>query len=159
MLNLENVTLVILSSIKLDKSIKALEYSCGGINFGSVKLVSHEKPDNLPDFITHEFCPKMSNVDEWNYAAIYELPKHIETEFCILVHDDGFIVNPDSYVKNFRNIDGHFRKCLQNNRIYKCISSNPYKSVVPYRKYVAKRKKVDYTRYKKLSHLMPISFD
>lgn len=105
MLNLKNVTLVILSSIKLDKSIKALEYSCGGINFGSVKLVSHEKPDNLPDFITHEFCPKMSNVDEWNYAAIYELPKHIETEFCILVHDDGFIVNPDSWRDEFLKYD------------------------------------------------------
>jgi hypothetical protein len=81
---------------------------------------------------------------------------------CLIVSlscQENFIVNPDSYVKNFRNIDGHFRKCLQNNRIYKCISSNPYKSVVPYRKYVAKRKKVDYTRYKKLSHLMPISFD
>ena len=105
MLNLENVTLVVLSSIKLDKSIKALEYSCRGINFGSVKLVSHIKPDNLPDYITHSTCPKMSNIDEWNYAAIYELPKHIDTEFCILIHDDGFIVNPDSWRDEFLEYD------------------------------------------------------
>jgi hypothetical protein len=105
MLNLENVTLVILSSIKLDKSIKALEYSCMGINFGVVKLISHEKPDNLPDFIVHEFCPKMANVDEWNYAAIYELPKHIDTEFCMLIHDDGFVVNPDSWREEFLEYD------------------------------------------------------
>ena len=105
MLNLENITLVILTSIKLDKSIRALEHSCRGIKFAKVKLVSHEKPENLPDFITHEFCPKMSNVDEWNYAAIYELPKHIDTEFCILIHDDGFIVNPESWREEFLEYD------------------------------------------------------
>ena len=71
MLNLKNVTLIALTSIKLEKTVKALEYSCRGINYGKVKLVSHEKPINLPEFIIHETCPKMSNIDELNYAAIY----------------------------------------------------------------------------------------
>ena len=47
MLNLNNVTLIAITSIKLEKTIKALEYSCRGINFGSVKLVSDKKPENL----------------------------------------------------------------------------------------------------------------
>tara|TARA_R100000458_G_scaffold17345_3_gene15019 strand:- start:3572 stop:4237 length:666 start_codon:yes stop_codon:yes gene_type:complete len=105
MLKLENITLVILSSIKLDKSIKALEYSSKDIEWGSVKLISDTKPDNLPDFIQHEFCPKMSNIDEWNYAAIYELPKHIETDYCMLIHDDGFVVNADSWRDEFLEYD------------------------------------------------------
>jgi hypothetical protein len=46
-----------------------------------------------------------SNIDEWNYAAIYELPKHIDTEFCILIHDDGFIVNPTSWREEFLEYD------------------------------------------------------
>jgi hypothetical protein len=29
-----------------------------------------------------------------SYAAIYEPGKHVDTEFAILVHEDGFIVNP-----------------------------------------------------------------
>ena len=105
MLKLENITLVILSSIKIDKSIKALEYSSKDIQWGSVKLISDIKPDNLPDFIHHEFCPKMSNIDEWNYAAIYELPKHIETDYCMLIHDDGFVVNADSWRDEFLDYD------------------------------------------------------
>jgi len=104
-IELPTVTLVILSSIKLDKSVKALEHSCKGIKWGAVKLVSDVKPDNLPDYIQHEFCPKMSNIDEWNYAAIYELPKHIDTDYCMLIHDDGFVVNADSWREEFLEYD------------------------------------------------------
>ena len=105
MLKLPNVTLIALSSIKLEKTIKALEYSCKDIEFGVVKLVSHEKPKNLPSYIKFEECPKMSNIDEWNYAAIYELGKHVDTEFAILIHDDGFIVNADSWRPEFLEYD------------------------------------------------------
>lgn len=105
MLKLPNVTLIALTSIKLEKTIKALEYSCKDIEFGAIKLVSHEKPENLPYNIQFEECPKMSNIDEWNYAAIYELGKHVDTEFAILIHDDGFIVNADSWRPEFLEYD------------------------------------------------------
>jgi len=105
MLKLENITLIAITSVRIEKTIKALEYSCRDIKFGSIKLVSHEKPENLPDFITYENCPKMSNINEWNYAAIYELPKHVTTEFCILIHDDGFIVNSSSWRDEFLEYD------------------------------------------------------
>ena len=105
MVNLYNVTLIALTSVKIPQTVKALEYSCRGINFGSVKLVSDIKPNNLPNTITHEFTNKMSNIDEWNYAAIYELSKHVDTEFCILIHDDGFIVNPDCWRDEFLEYD------------------------------------------------------
>lgn len=105
MLKLDNVTLIAYTSVNLEGHIKALEYSCKGITFGKVKLVSHEKPENLPDYIIHEFCPKMSNIDEWNYGTIYEMPTHIDTDFCLLIHDDGFVVNPDSWFPFFLNYD------------------------------------------------------
>lgn len=105
MLKLENVTLIALTSIKLDKTIKALLHSTKDIEFGAIKLVSHEKPDNLPDNIQHEFCPKMSNINEWNYGAIYELGKHVDTEFAMLIHDDGFVVNADSWRPEFLEYD------------------------------------------------------
>jgi len=126
MLNLKNVTLIAITSVKLEKTIKALEYSCRGINFGSIKLVSDEKPQNLPEFIKHESCPKMSNIDEWNYAAIYELPKHIDTEFAMLIHDDGFVVNPDSWQDNFLNYDyiGAPYPLPQDNFSYRDIDGN-----------------------------------
>jgi hypothetical protein len=105
MLNLKNITLVALSSIKIEATIKALEYSCRGINFGCVKLLSHEKPENLPDSITYEYCPKMSSLDDYSYACIYELPKHIDTEFVMVIQPDGFVVNPESWRDEFLEYD------------------------------------------------------
>lgn len=105
MVNLENVTLIALTSVKIPQTIKALEYSCRGIKFGSVKLVSDISPDCLPSYITHEFTNKMSNIDEWNYSAIYELGKHVDTEFAMLIHDDGFVVNPDCWKDEFLDYD------------------------------------------------------
>jgi len=102
---LEKVTLALLTSIRFEESIKAIEYSCKDLEFEEVKLISDVKPEGLPDYIKHEFCPKMSNIDEWNYAAVYELPKHIDTEYVILIHDDGFIVNASSWKDEFLNYD------------------------------------------------------
>jgi hypothetical protein len=105
MLKLENVTLIALTSIRIPQVIKALEYSCKGIQFGSVKLASDTKPENLPHFIKHEYTERSSNIDEWNYNIIYNLSKHIETDYAILIHDDGFIVNPDSWKEEFLEYD------------------------------------------------------
>ena len=105
MKELLNVTLIALTSVRIPETIKALEYSCKGIKFGSVKLASDIKPENLPDFITHEYTEKSSSIDEWNYNIIYNLSKHIDTEYCILIHDNGFIVNPESWRGEFLNYD------------------------------------------------------
>ena len=105
MINLNNVTLVALTSVKIPETIKAIEFSCRGIKFGSVKLISDIRPDNLPEYIQHEYTKKMNNIDEWNYSAIYELGKHIDTEFAMLIHDDGFIINPNSWRDEFLEYD------------------------------------------------------
>ena len=105
MINLPNITLVALTSVRLPQTIKALEYSTKDINFGSVKLLSDMKPDTLPDFISFEFTEKSSTIDEWNYNIIYNLPNHIETEFALLIHDNGFIVNPSSWKDEFLDYD------------------------------------------------------
>ena len=105
MVNLENVTLVAMTSVKISETIKALEFSCRGVKFGKVKLVSDIKPDNLPDYIQHEYTERMNNIDEWNYSSIYKLGKHIDTEFVMLIHDDGFVINPDSWRDDFLDYD------------------------------------------------------
>tara|TARA_R110000824_G_scaffold28537_2_gene95763 strand:- start:2783 stop:3472 length:690 start_codon:yes stop_codon:yes gene_type:complete len=105
MLNLENVTLIIVSSIDLDNSIKALEYSCKGINFGAVKLVSHEKPNNLPPNIKFEYIDRMDNIDEYSYNMIYKLGEYVETEFVLVIQSDGYVVNPSSWRDEFLEYD------------------------------------------------------
>lgn len=105
MLDLKNITLVALTSVRLDETIQALLYSSREINFGQIKLLSHVKPNELPKSIIFEETEKSSSIDEWNYNIIYNLPKHIDTEYIILVHDNGFIVNPKSWKSEFFEYD------------------------------------------------------
>jgi len=105
MLNLENITLIAVTSVKIPQTVKALMYSCNKIKFGSVKLVTDANCVGVPSYIEVVKCDKISNIDEWNYFIIYELGKYIDTEFAILIHDDGFIVNPESWRDEFLHYD------------------------------------------------------
>jgi hypothetical protein len=105
MINLPNVTLIALTSVRIPQTIKALEYSCLEVKFGEVKIASDIKPNFLPSYIKHEFTEKSSSIDEWNYNIIYNLPRHIETDFALLIHDNGFVVNPNSWRDEFLNYD------------------------------------------------------
>ena len=51
MISLDNVTLFCISSDNVDGALQALQYSMRGINYGAVKLITHKKPDNLPEGI------------------------------------------------------------------------------------------------------------
>jgi hypothetical protein len=105
MLDLSNVTLIAMTSVKIPQTIKALQYSSRDIKFGAIKIISDIKPDDLPSDIIHEYTEKMSNIEDWNYSIIYKLGKHIDTEFAILIHDDGFIINPKSWRPEFFEYD------------------------------------------------------
>jgi hypothetical protein len=105
MIKLPNITLVALTSVRIEQTIKALIYSSEKIEFGCIKLLSDNKPNSLPKKIEFELTQKSSSIDEWNYNIIYNLPKHIDTEFALLIHDNGFVVHPDSWKNDFLKYD------------------------------------------------------
>lgn len=89
MTSLPNVTLVAVTSVKKPEHEEALKISQQGIKFGDVKLL---------DLKTY-------NINDWNKAIIYELPKHIKTDYCILVHADGYIINPEIWSDSWLDWD------------------------------------------------------
>lgn len=105
MLDLKNITLVALTSVRIEATIKSLIYSSKDINFGKIKLLSDVEPIELPDKIIYENTKKSSNIDEWNYNIIYNLPNHIDTEYALLIHDNGFVVNSKSWKDEFFDYD------------------------------------------------------
>lgn len=105
MLNLENITLVAVSSVKIDETIKALKYSMSGINFGKVLLISHEKPNDLPDNIEFGLIDKMNNINEYSYNIIYKLGNYIHSDYALVVQSDGYIVNPNLWREEFLEYD------------------------------------------------------
>lgn len=105
MLNLPNVTLIAVSSVKIYETVKALEYSMRGINFGEVVLVTHEKPKHLPKEITYKHCEPITNIDMFNHMMVYDLAEYVDTDYMLLVHYDGFVVNPESWKDEFLDYD------------------------------------------------------
>ena len=104
-LDLPNVTLIAVTSVRVDEHVKALEYSAKDINFGAIKIVSDTPPWYLPEGIQHEYIDPMSNIDEWSHSIIYKLGNYIDTEYVMLIHDDGFIINPSSWKDEFLEYD------------------------------------------------------
>ncbi|WP_051226454.1 DUF5672 family protein [Butyrivibrio sp. MC2013] len=104
-LQLPNVTLCALTSVKVKATVKAMEYSMRGVDFGDAVLVTHKKPFYLPSSIRFGKIDKLDNIDKFNYDMIYELYKYINTDYCMLVHYDGFVVNPSSWRDEFLDYD------------------------------------------------------
>jgi len=89
-LKLPNVTLIALGSTNIEGMYRALEHSQQGIEWGAVKL------------ITEMQC---KTIDEWNHAIIFDLRRFVDTDYCMLVHPDGFVVHPESWRPEFLNYD------------------------------------------------------
>jgi len=105
MLNLPNVTLIAVGSTKVDDSVRALIHSKKHINFSAVKIVTHELPENLPSDIIYEQCPKLKSIDEYSQYIIYNLYEHVDTEFCLLIQHDGFVIRSDKWQDEFLKWD------------------------------------------------------
>ena len=90
MLELPNVTLIAFGSTNIEGMYNALQRSQEGIKWGAVKL------------ITEIQC---NTIDEWNHAIVFNLRHFVDTPFCMLIHPDGFVVNPESWRSEFLNYD------------------------------------------------------
>jgi hypothetical protein len=104
-LKLPNVTLVAMSSVNINATIKAMKYSMRGIEFGDAVFITHKKPLLLPKSIRYSHTDKLANIDDFNYKMVYELGEHINTDFALIVHADGFVVHPEMWRDEFLDYD------------------------------------------------------
>ena len=104
-LKLPQVTLAAMASVKIYETVKALQYSMQGIEFGEVVLITHRKPFFLPKGITYKHTTKLTDIDCFNYKIVYELTEYINTDYVLLVHHDGFVVHPDKWKEEFLKYD------------------------------------------------------
>ena len=92
MLKLPNVTLIAITGLgyKTPEHVSALKKSCEGIEFGAVKLIQ---------------LAEVVDIDTWNKAMIYELPKYVETSHALVIHDDGYVINPELWNPEWLYLD------------------------------------------------------
>ncbi len=104
-LQLPQVTLVAMTSVNVYETVRAMEYSMRGIDFGDAVLVTDKKPWFLPKNIRYSHTSKLDNIDKFNYKMVYELKDHIKTDFCLVVHADGFVIHPENWRDEFLDYD------------------------------------------------------
>lgn len=104
-IQLPDVTLVTVSSVDPKHTLAALAYSMRGINFGSVKFISHARPARLPAGVEFCQCGKITDTIAYSRFMIYELHDYITTPFCLTIHRDGFVVHPEQWRNEFLEYD------------------------------------------------------
>jgi len=90
MISLPKVTLICLTNKDFEGHKHAIDMSCMDIEFGAVKLIWDEK------------C---TSIDIWNYKIINELYKYVDTEYCLLIHSDGYVIHPELWNDSWLSYD------------------------------------------------------
>ena len=104
-LKLPGVTLVAMTSVNVYETVRAMCYSMRDIEFGDAVLVTDKKPWYLPKSISYSHTSKLDSIDAFNYKMVYELKDHINTDFCLVVHADGFVIHPELWRGEFLDYD------------------------------------------------------
>jgi hypothetical protein len=102
MLKLDNVTLVSVTSVRVDRTIRALKYSTKDIEFADVVLLT-DKDVSEPGIKTI----KINTLDYIGYShfIVYELHKYINTDYVLIIQDDGFVTDASKWDDEFLKYD------------------------------------------------------
>lgn len=103
MLNLENITVVSVNSRDPENSIKAIERSCKYIKFKKAILLTDKKINHK--YIQSVQIEPLTSIPHYNRFMVNELNRFIDTEFCLVVQPDGYVINPTMWLDEFLNYD------------------------------------------------------
>lgn len=101
-LDLDNVTIVSVAGVRSKEALKAIEYSTRNINFKSCKLLT---PETLDCSNVEIIKINPINYEQYNKFIIYDLYKYIDTDYALIIQDDGFIINPECWTNDFLKYD------------------------------------------------------
>ena len=97
---------------RIENTIKAIHTCMNVASFGEVKLVTTSEyvqkyKDQLSSdgIVVEDQLRPLTTIDEYNEYILYHLYKHIDTEYCLLVQDHAFIINPDAWKDEFLDYD------------------------------------------------------
>ncbi len=111
MLSLPNVTLVTCTNIKIEETIFAMEHSLSLVNFGDSKFITNQHTFHHNQFEVIQET-RLTDYDSYSKVILFELNKYIETEFCLIIQHDGFVLNPEKWDNNFLNYDYIGTPCM-----------------------------------------------
>lgn len=85
-------------------SMWAIARSCKELPGAKGLLISPNRPTNLPDFIEHQPCKPFGYV-EYSIFMTYSLAQYIHTDYCLVVQNDGWVLNGKNWQECFWDYD------------------------------------------------------
>lgn len=103
-LHLPNVTILCMGGVNSDVGIKALVYSIKDIQFAKAVILSHKRPKIVPDYINFIEIPELTH-HTYSYFCLQNLHTFFNTDFVLLIQDDGFVINSHLWTDEFLKYD------------------------------------------------------
>jgi hypothetical protein len=104
MLHLPNFTLIAVSSVDLGGTDLALQISSHDIEFAAIKFLSSEEWAPSSPKIQMIKIPRLDLVG-YSRFILGDLCRHVETEYCLVVQSDGFVLNANKWNPEFLEYD------------------------------------------------------
>lgn len=101
---MKNITVVSISDIKIDETVKALQIStksikaCKSILFSSLRIKKGYGINQIK-------IKPINNLQDYSNFIIYELHKYISTSHVLITQWDGFVINKSKWSDDFLNYD------------------------------------------------------
>jgi hypothetical protein len=101
-MKLNNVTIAAVAGTKAIETLKAIKYSMKELEFDRAILIT---PDNLYDDQVEIIKCDTLNYEQYNHFIVYRLHEYINTTHCLLVQNDGYVINPDRWQDSWMQYD------------------------------------------------------
>jgi hypothetical protein len=90
-MKINNVTIAGVAGTKALETLKAIKYSMRELEFDRAVLIT---PEEIQDDEVEIIKCEPLNYEQYNHFIVYRLHEYINTTHCLLVQNDGYVVNP-----------------------------------------------------------------
>lgn len=112
-MNINNTTICCIDTKNKIEALLAFDKSIENIRFESYKFFT----DDISDYKVQRFhnlsginfeiikIPTIKNKADYSKFCLIELGKYIDSDFCLTIQHDGYIINPQCWKEEFLNFD------------------------------------------------------
>jgi hypothetical protein len=104
-LYLSQVTLIAVTPINLDATLRAINACWRNVTFAACKLLPHRQPAWTLPGLDVTITPKIGSADQYSRFILTELVNHVETSRCVVIQWDGYILGTDRWNPQFLDYD------------------------------------------------------
>lgn len=104
-LHLPTVTLCAAASVNLTATVAALQRCLDHADFARAILFSDTCPPDLPQGVEWVRVTRMESSSDYSRFVLHQLPLSIQTQHCLIVQWDGFVLDASAWDMGFLEVD------------------------------------------------------